>query len=174
MNRLLPTAVLLICIGAVSPAIGAKDEALTATTFIHEDAAGKLAIIGSVAVIVSGTEPFISSIMEDALAVSLMLKGIKVAYPDEKNLGKTRTRPADDPLRLAKSVGANCLITGTLVTEPPSLEQFRPLRIAIASLSLIDVPMDKTLVWALYEPEQPVTTTKIARAFTQTLLESLK
>jgi len=178
MNRLV--SVLTVAVLLCPAGLAAKDDALAATVFVHEDAAGKLAIIGSVAVVITGTDAFISRIMEDALAVSLLLQGIKVAYPDEKDLGKTRTRPSDatsdaaDPLRLAKSVGANCLITGTLVTEPPSLDQLRPLRVAIASLSLIDVPMDKTLVWALYEPEQTVTTTKIARAFAGTLVEKLK
>lgn len=171
-NNLIPVLIAGLC--ALSPAFAAKDDALAATVFVHEDAAGKLAIIGSVAVVVSGTDPFISRIMEDALAVSLMQKGIKVAYPDEKDLGKSRSRPGDDPLRLARSVGANCLVIGTLVTEPTSIDQFRPLRVSIASLSLVDVPMDKTLLWVLYEPEQPVSTTKIARAFTSTLRESLK
>ncbi|MEO0085579.1 MAG: hypothetical protein ABIK37_03000 [candidate division WOR-3 bacterium] len=171
-KSLIPILAAALC--ALSPALMAKDDALAATVFVHEDAAGKLAIIGSVAIVISGTDQFISRIMEDALAVSLMQKGIKVAYPDEKDLGKARARPNDDPLRLARSVGANCLITGTLVTEPTSIDQFRPLRVSIASLSLVDVPMDKTLLWVLYEPEQPVTTTKIARAFTSTLQESLK
>lgn len=173
-NGLKSVIVLALGLGAATPALAAGNDALAPTVFVHEDAAGKLAIIGPVAVVISGTDPFISSIMEDALAVSLMNKGIKVAYPDEKDLGKARTRPNDEPLRLARSLGANCLVTGTVVTEPPSLDQFRPLRVAIASLSLVDVPMDKTLLWALYEPEQAVATTKIARSFTQVLQEKLK
>ena len=46
-------------------------------------------------------------------------------------------------------------------TEPPGEWEYRTVRIAIASLSVVDVPQDKTLLWVLYEPEQAVTATAV-------------
>jgi hypothetical protein len=97
-----------------------------------------------------------------------------VAYPDENDFGKPRRERGADPLEVARSVGANTLVTGTVVTEPPGEWEYRTVRIAIASLSVVDVPQDKTLLWVLYEPEQAVTATAVARAFVDTMAAELK
>ncbi len=163
----------LVCIGLVPLAL-AGDTLEPSVKFVHEDAAGKLDIIGEVAVVLTGNDPFVNRIMEDVLAISLMSEGIKVAYPDEMHFGKPRQEPGTDPMQIAVSVGANALITGMIVTEPPGEWQFRTVRVSMASLSVVDVPEDKSLVWALYEPERATTSTKIARAFCGLLVESLE
>lgn len=167
--------VLTLSLGSVG--FAAEDE-IPSTKYVHEDAAGKLEIIGKAAVVLTGSDHFVNRIMEDVIAISLLDKGIKVAYPKEAHLGKPREELKGDPVELARAAGANVLITGTVVTEPPTETQYgrfvRSLRVSFASLSLVDVPMDKTLIWILYEPESGVTATKVARAFVQTLVESLK
>jgi len=161
----------LMLAGAVSFLTGA--EGVPATTYVDEDAAGKLDILGEVAVVMTGNDPFINRIMEDVLAVELLSRGIVVAYPEEADFGKPGRRD-DDPMAVARSVGAEALVTGMLVTEPPGDWQFRTVRVSIASLSLVDVPMDKTLIWSLYEPEEAVTATRIAREFAGCLVDNLK
>lgn len=165
MNRIL----------TISMALAAAAVAdLPATKYVHEDAAGKLAMIGEVAVVLNGDDHFITRVVEDVITINLLGRGIRVAYPDENDFGKPRRERGADPLEVARSVGANTLVTGTVVTEPPGEFEYRTVRIAIASLSVVDVTEDKTLLWVLYEPEEPVTATAIARAFTATLAEELK
>ena len=168
----IPVAVLCLTLaGAASLLSGA--EGVPATTYVHEDAAGKLDILGEVAVVMTGTDPFINRIMEDILAIELLSRGISIAYPEEADFGKPRQRD-DDPMAVARAVGADALVTGMVVTEPPGDWQFRTVRVSIASLSLVDVPMDKTLIWSLYEPEEAVTATRIAREFAGCLVDNLK
>ncbi len=170
----------LVMVVACGP-VFAKGDDLVATVVVHEDAVGKLDMLGSVAVVMSGNDPFINRIMEDVLAIRLMDRGIKVAYPDETHFARWR-EAVKDPMAVARSSGANVLLTGMLVTEwsnGPGAEHCRghglsrSMRLSLASLSLIDIPHDKYLVWALYEPESPVTSTRIAREFINTLVESL-
>jgi hypothetical protein len=163
----------LAAVGTPSLALAGGEE-IPATEFVHEDAAGKLDILGEVAVVIAGNDPFINRIMEDVLAINLMSRGIKLAYPEQADFGKPRREADTDPMQVAQSVGANGLVTGMVVTEPPGEWQFRTVRVSIASLSLIDVPQDKSLVWVLYEPEQPVTSTRIASAFAEFMVESLE
>ncbi|MBN2537135.1 hypothetical protein JXB37_02540 [candidate division WOR-3 bacterium] len=167
MNRILTLSTALVLAAAV-----AAD--LPATKFVHEDAAGKLAMIGEVAVVLTGDDHFITRVAEDVITINLLSRGIRVRYPDENDFGKPRRERGADPLEVARSVGANTLVTGTVVTEPPGEFEYRTVRIAIASLSVVDVPEDKTLLWVLYEPDDPVTATAIARAFTATMAEELK
>lgn len=165
----------MIVLTALAASSGlAKEEVIPATKYVHEDAAGKLDILGEVAVVITGNDPFINRIMEDVLAINLMSEGLKIAYPDETNFGKPRRESGADPVQIAESVGANTLVTGMVVTEPPGEWQFRSIRVSIASLSVIDVPQDKSLLWVLYEPEQAVTSTRVARAFSKLMIESLK
>ena len=164
----------------------AKGDDLAATVVVHEDAAGKLDMLGPVAVVMSGNDPFINRIMEDVLAIRLMDRGVRVAYPDETHFARWRKAPSD-PMTVVRSSGANALLTGMLVTDRPGGEGpgiqgdehcrcrglSRSMRLSLASLSLIDVPHDKYLVWALYEPETPATVTRVAREFVSTLVEGL-
>lgn len=151
-----------------------------AADFVHEDAAGKLKVIGQAAVVITGDDQFVSRIMEDVLTVVLLAKGVKVAYPEEASFGKWRKDAAADPMQIARKAGANVLVTGTVITEPVYAEYkvghaaYRSLKVSLASLSLIDVPQEKTLVWALYEPEEATTISKVARAFAGKLMEALK
>ena len=174
----------LVMVVACGP-VFAKGDDLAATVVVHEDAAGKLDMLGSVAVVMSGNDPFINRIMEDVLAIRLMDRGIKVAYPDETHFARWR-EAVKDPMVVARSSGANVLLTGMLVTEWPGGDGSRAggehcrghglsrsMRLSLASLSLIDIPHDKYLVCALYEPESPVTSTRIAREFINTLVKSL-
>ena len=161
------------CVAALGTPVLAKDE-IPVTKFVHEDAAGKLDMIGEVAVVMTGDDLFINRIMEDVIAINLMAQGIKVAYPEETNFGKPRREHGADPSQVAVSVGATTLVTGTVVTEPPGEWQYRTVKVSIASLSVVDVPMDKTLIWVLYEPDEATTTTKIARAFTSMMVEELE
>lgn len=147
---------------------------MPATKFVHEDAAGKLALIGEVAVVLTGDDHFITRVVEDVVTINLLARGIRVAYPDENDFGKPRRERGADPLEVARSVGANTLVTGTVVTEPPGEFEYRTVRIAIASLSVVDVPQDKTLLWVLYEPEEAVTATTVARAFVETMAAELE
>ncbi|OYD14505.1 hypothetical protein CH330_08465 [candidate division WOR-3 bacterium JGI_Cruoil_03_51_56] len=162
----------LVFSGLVSSVFADKLE--PSVEFVHEDAKGKLDMIGEVAIVMTGNDPFINRIMEDVLAISLLAKGVKIAYPEETNFGKPRRESGTDPMEIAKSVGANVLVTGMAVTEPPGEFQFRTVRISIASLSLIDVPQDKTLIWVLYEPEKATTSSKISRSFAEMMVKSLK
>ena len=172
--------VVLALLGTLTAGLAAKLE--PTAEFVHEDAKGKLAMVGTAAVVLSGDDPFVNRITEDVLAIMLLGKGIKVAYPDENSFGKPRRDKDTDPMQVARKVGANVLLTGMVVTEPACVQdceggcecKCRSLKVSIASLSLIDVPQDKALVWALYEPEEAVSTSKIATAFVELLLESLK
>jgi hypothetical protein len=168
MNRIL---VLSSALALTAPAVGQE---LPATKFVHEDAAGKLAMVGDVAVVLTGDDHFITRVVEDVITINLLARDIRVSYPDENDFGKPRRERGADPLEVARSVGANTLVTGTVVTEPPGEYEYRTVRIAIASLSVVDVPEDKTLVWVLYEPEEAATATAIARAFVATMVEELK
>jgi len=155
VKRMLATGWLLVFLALPAIAGAEKAAGLTGTKYVHPDARGKLAILGNVAVVITGTDPFINRVMEDVLAISLMAQG-------------------DDPLKLARSVAANALITGTLVTEPPGESRWRSVRVSIAALALVDVPQDKTLLWGLYEPEVATTTTRIAQDFAAMVVKELQ
>ncbi len=172
MKKACAVVLCLALSGLVSLVLADKLE--PSVEFVHEDAKGKLDMIGEVAIVMTGNDPFINRIMEDVLAISLMSSGVKIAYPDETHFGKPRPEQGTDPMQIAMSVGANVLVTGMAVTEPPGEWQFRTVKVSIASLSLIDVPQDKTLIWVLYEPEKATTSSKIARAFAKVMVESLK
>lgn len=167
MMRLIAAAFLLpvvLAAGGLEPAV----------LHIHEDAAGKLDMLGEVAVVMTGNDRFINRIMEDVLAIKLMAAGIKVAYPEEAHFGKPREDIEVDPVAFARRVGANAVVTGTVITEPPGEWQFRTVKVSIASLSLLDVAEDKSLVWALYEPEVATTSSRVAAAFADELVSALK
>ncbi|MFO7639660.1 MAG: hypothetical protein R6X14_10280 [bacterium] len=146
------------------------------TVFVHEDAAGRLSVLGRVAVVLAGDDPLVNRIAEDVLAISLMSRDIQVAYPAETHFGRQRDRVAD-PAGFARRQGADVLITGMLITEPGEYDsrgyERRSLRVSIASLSLVDLPRDKVLVWALYEPEPATGVSRIGGAFIELLAESL-
>ena len=163
-----------ILLPSLALALATTAAEMPATKFVHEDAAGKLAMIGEVAVVLTGDDHFITRVVEDVITINLLARGIKVRYPDENDFGKPRRERGADPLEVARSVGANTLVTGTVVTEPPGEWEYRTVRIAIASLSLVDVPRDKTLLWVLYEPEEAVTATIVARAFVETMAAELE
>jgi hypothetical protein len=168
-------SVAVLCLAAAGTcALAQAGQLEPAVVHVHEDAEGKLDVLGDVAVVMTGNDRFINRIMEDVLAIKLLAEGIKVAYPEEAYFGKPRDESDADPLDLALRVGANAVVTGTVVTEPPGEWQYRTVKVSIASLSLIDVPFDKSLVWALFEPDEAVTSTKVAGAFVETLLEALE
>ncbi|MEO0081430.1 MAG: hypothetical protein ABIL25_03935 [candidate division WOR-3 bacterium] len=173
---------MIITVLTVLVAVGLAAKLEPAAKFVHEDAKGKLTIIGKAAVVLTGDDQFVNRIMEDVTAIGLLGRGIKVAYPDENSFGKLRREPGKDPMQVARTAGANVLLTGMVVTEPvcPSdcgrecQHPCRSLKVNIASLSLVDVPQDKVLVWALYEPDSAVSTSRLATAFVELLVESLK
>ncbi|MFO7674799.1 MAG: hypothetical protein R6X12_00565 [bacterium] len=172
MSRVLAVTVLL-SLASATPAA----ELEPATSFVHEDAAGRLAMLGKVAVVMAGDDHFVSRIIEDVLAISLMNRDIKVVYPAETHFGRPRDRVAN-PAAFARQQGADVLITGTVVTEPGDYDsrgfERRSLRVSIASLSLVDLPRDKVLVWALYEPEPAAGVSRVGGAFVNLLAKSLK
>lgn len=166
---------LALCLVAVGVGMCVQATELDpAVVHVHEDAAGKLALLGEVAVVMTGNDQFINRIMEDVLAIRLLAEGIEVVYPDEAHFGKPRDDSELDPVILAERVGANAVVTGTLVTEPPGEWQYRTVKVSIASLSLVDVPSGKSLVWALYEPEEAVTSSRLAGAFVETVIEAIE
>ncbi len=167
-------------------ATGAAAEKLEpAAEFVHEDAAGKLAMVGDVAVVLSGDDPFLCRLAEDVVAISLMEEGVRIVYPDQAYLGKPRADEGRTPVGVAKAVGANVLVTGTMLTDGGECAgcgagqhqcpgRCRSTKVALASLSVVDLPLDKTLVWAMYEPETPASVTAVARAFAAKFLADLK
>ena len=182
MRRICWPAVCIALLAAFAVSPGAKLE--PAAEFVHEDAKGKLAIIGNVAVALSGDDEFLARITEDVIAISLLARGIKVVYPEQAWFGKPRDTKGRGPVDLARAAGANVLVTGTLVSEPPERGgcdgkrdcpgRCRSSKLAIASLSVVDIPFDKTLVWALYEPENPVSASALGRAFVERAAAALK
>jgi hypothetical protein len=157
--------------------VTAAAELEPATSFVHEDAAGRLAMLGRVAVVLAGDDQFVSRIMEDVLTISLMSRDVRVVYPAENHFGRPRDRVVN-PAAFARQQGADVLITGTVVTEPGDHDsrgfERRSLRVSIASLSLVDLPRDKVLVWALYEPEPAAGVSRVGAAFVGLLAKSLK
>lgn len=61
-----------------------------------------------------------------------------------------------------------------IVTEPPDRWQSRTARVSSASLSLVEVVRDKSLVWALCELDVPVSPSHLAVAHAATLVQALK
>jgi hypothetical protein len=179
---------IVLCLAIIGLAAGVRAQKLEPVAeFVHEDAAGKLGIIGKVAVVLTGDAPFLCRVAEDVVAISLMNAGVKVAYPDETYLGKPRDEKGRSAEEIAKAAGANVLVTGTLVSDAPDCSgcgqgggghncpgSCRSSKVSMASLSVVDVPFSKTLVWALYEPENPVSGTRICQAFCQKMLADLK
>ena len=152
-------------------------ELVPATSFVHEDAAGRLAMLGKVAVVLAGDDHFVSRVMEDVLAINLLERDITVVYPAESHFGRPRERAAD-PAAFARREGADVLITGTVITEPGEYDgdgyERRSLKVSIASLSLVDLARDKVLVWALYEPDPATSVSRLGTAFAGLLAKSLK
>jgi len=181
MNVLSRVGLCLLLAGVASGA----EKLEPAAEFIHEDAAGKLEMVGNVAVVITGDDRFLCRLAEDVIAISLLGEGIKLAYPEQAYLGTERDDDDKTPSGIAKAAGANVLVTGTLLTEGcecADCGQYqhkcagpcRSTKVSIASLSIVDVPLDKTLVWALYEPETPVSVTRVAQAFAGKFLSALK
>ncbi len=145
--------------------------------FVHPDAAGKLPLIGSVAVILDGVDRAVVQMVEDALTLNLLAESIKVAYPSEKELGQERPE-IPVPYEWAKKQGANCLITGTVVARCARCAHGKSgctsKGIRAISISLVDIPQEKVLLWALYEPQSEVSPTLLAREFVRLLRESLQ
>lgn len=167
---------LMLCL--VVYCLGAAATLEPAAEFVHQDAAGKFSILGQAAVVITGDDQLVSHIMEDVFAVNLLSQGVRVVYPEETVLGKLRA-PAD-PMQIARKVGANVLITGMALTEPVCTEHKgecvskRSAKISLASLSLVDVPQGKTLVWTLYEPQGTATVSQVARAFVSRVMKALR
>ncbi|MGQ9679083.1 MAG: hypothetical protein ACUVUD_07390 [bacterium] len=166
---------LIFCFGMVVARAG--DTLKPAAVFVHPDAAGKLPIIGNVAVVLTGVDRQTNRLLEDALALLLLADSVRVVYPGEKELGKMRSEPPE-PVELAKREGANCLLTGTVVARcghcAHRKSQWSGEGVRAVSFSLLDVPEDKMLLWALYEPQSEVSLTEIARSFISLMKESLK
>ncbi|HDR00286.1 MAG TPA: hypothetical protein ENN51_08405 [candidate division WOR-3 bacterium] len=167
----------ILAVLALSVTLAPAAALAPAASFVHEDASGRLAILGKVAIVLTGDDAFVSRIAEDVLAITLMGHRIRVIYPAETHFGRPRDRVAD-PAGFARREGADVLITGTLVTEPGEHDRHgyerRSLRTSIASLSLVDLPRDKVLVWALYEPEPAAGVSRIGTAFVEFLVKSLE
>ncbi|MCX7731563.1 MAG: hypothetical protein N2248_00130 [candidate division WOR-3 bacterium] len=177
MIRKLTVALAVLLLAGISPAEEQKPELKPVASFVHPDAAGKLPILGTVAVVLSGIDPQANRLLEDALALGVLSESIRVIYPGEKELGKNRQSPPE-PVEFARKLGANSLITGNIIARCGhcvrsggrcSAEEMRAV-----SLALVDVPQDKVLVWALYEPESGTPVTAISQAFVRFMIESLK
>jgi hypothetical protein len=157
--------------------LGAEKDSITpSATFVHPDAAGKLPLIGNVAIVLAGVDKQTNQLLEDGVALLLLSESIKVVYPGEREIGKEREVPAE-PIDFARKINANCLVTGRVVARCGHCRRGKGHcpnnEIRALSLSLIDVPQDKVLVWALYEPDDkgPV---EICRSFVSFMLNSLK
>lgn len=167
----------LIVLSALGLFVRAEQDSIKPmASFVHPDAGGKLPIIGNVAVILSGVDRQTNQLLEDAVAMLLLSESIKVVYPNEKEIGKERKVPPE-PIEFARKINANCLVTGSVVARCGQCSRGKGHctneEIRALSLSLIDVPEDKVLVWALYEPEDksPV---EICRSFVRFMFESLQ
>lgn len=163
----------LILIGVAAGA----DTLKPAAVFVHPDAPGKFEIIGDVAVVLDGVDRAAACLLEDALAIALLAESVRVVYPSEKELGQRRPVVAE-PMRFAQQRKANCLVTGTVVARCGHCARGKGgcanEGIRAVSLSLVDLPQDKVLIWALYEPEKEAKPSAVARAFVELLKESLK
>ncbi|MEN9978871.1 MAG: hypothetical protein ABIK38_00800 [candidate division WOR-3 bacterium] len=175
--RKLTIALVLLLFTALILAEEQKPALAPVASFVHPDAGGKLPILGTVAVVLSGIDPQANRLLEDALALNLLSESIRVVYPGEKELGRNRQSPPE-PVEFARKLGANSLITGNIIARcghcvrskgSCSAEEMRAV-----SLALVDVPQDKVLVWALYEPESKTPVTAISQAFVRFMIESLK
>jgi hypothetical protein len=171
---MLRSSLVAILLAGLTWAGPAGEELVPSAEYVHPDAAGKLKVAGNVAVLMTGNDRFVNRVLEDLLAVDLMKQDLKVVYPTEANLGRSREPITKDPVEFARGTGANLVITGSVVTEPESDEQWRSTELSLASFSLVDIPMNKTLVWVLYEPEKPVTSSRLARSFVRKMIDSLK
>ncbi|MGQ9708431.1 MAG: hypothetical protein ACUVUR_06095, partial [bacterium] len=158
--------------------LGAENDTFPpSTTFVHPDAPGKLSVIGNVAVVLNGVDQPTNRLFEDVLTMLVMSESIPVVYPGEKEVGKPRHN-LPEPIEFARKVGANCLITGSVVAGcnpcPRCKGDCANEELRAVSLSLIDVPQDKILLWALYEPKKNTSPVEICRSFVRLLLDSLK
>lgn len=177
MRQVLATIFTLLMIAGIVYAGESKAELVPVASFVHPDAAGKLPIIGTVAVLVSGVDRQTVQLLEDALAIAVLNESIRVVYPSIQELGKERpVQPA--PLEFARKIGANCLLTGSVVARCRHCSQSKhhcgDEGIRAVSLSLIDVAEDKMLVWALYEPESATGPGELSQTFVRFMVNSLK
>jgi hypothetical protein len=161
-----------MCVVAAMPVLA--QPAPAAVKYVHPDAAGKLSILGNVAIAISGNDRMMNRMMEWALAIHLLNQGIKVVYPAVTRGALPRPDDVADPMQYARTLGANAVITGMILTEPPPEEMDRTVLVSIANLTLTDLAYDKILLDVLYEPEKASPTVPIARAFAQAMAESLK
>lgn len=165
----------IFCCGMSVAEVG--DTLNPSAVFVHSDARGKLPIIGNVAVVLTGVDRQTNRFLEDALALNLIAESVRVIYPSEKELGKIRSEPPE-PVEWAKKQGVNCLLTGTVVARcrhcAHGKSQCASEGVRAVSFSLVDVPEDKILLWALYEPKSAVALTELAWSFISLMKESLK
>ncbi|MCL6465757.1 MAG: hypothetical protein K6T77_03240 [candidate division WOR-3 bacterium] len=168
-------AITIFCFGF--SLAGSGDTLKPSAVFVHPDARGKLPIIGNVAVVLTGVDQQSTRLLEDALALLLLAESVKVIYPSEKDVGKIRGQ-LPDPVEWAKKQGVNCLLTGTVVARCSHCAHGKSRcaneGVRAVSFTLIDVPEDKILLWALYEPTDTVTPTDFARSFISLIKENLK
>ncbi len=174
-KKLLPFVVIIMLL--TTPVLSAEGDTLKpAALFVHPDAAGKLPLIGTVAITISGVDRTSARLIEDAIAIALLADSITVLYPGQKDLNRERPVPPD-PVAWAKKLGANTLITGTLVARCGHCARgksgCRDERVRAVSFYLVDVPQDKILLWALYEPSENTPPSGVVNNFVRIMKESL-
>ncbi len=174
MKKLLPFITILL----IAPCLWAATDTLKpAALFVHPDAAGKLPLIGTVAITISGVDRAGARLLEDALAIHLLADSIRVISPKEKEIGRERPLPPE-PVEWAKKLGANTLLAGTLVARCGHCARGKSgcsnEGIRAVSFYLVDVPQDKILLWALYEPPENTPPSTVANNFVKIMRESLK
>lgn len=180
MRKVLIILTIIACIG-LSPILSAQENSTRSPLVsVSEEAKTKLKTAQTVAIFLSGNDPLLTRIIEDALAIHLTNAGFTVTNREtlEKSVGeqiakkrKGKEGGAVNALEIGKAVSADSILTGTVIVK--SVEQ-KSLLVKIASFQLLDVAGEETLVRFLSESEKGKSFSEVTGEFVDILKQNVR
>lgn len=173
-------AVIIICIGLSTLSLAQEKGGISPIIAVSKEAKARLKATRTTAIFLSGNDPLLTRIVEDAVAIHLTNAGFTVINREmlEKSVGeqvakkkKEKAEGAINALEIGLAVNADSILTGTIVIE--SGEQ-RSLLTKVASFQLMDIASGKTMINVLFESEKGNSLSETAKGFVDILMQNVE
>ena len=181
MKRLIKILIVVCCIGLSHASLFAQEKGnASPIVALSKDVKAKLKTGAKIAIFLSGNEPILTRLIEDALSIYLTNAGFTPINREklEKGIGeqviqkrKEKIEGAINALEVGKIVNSDSIITGTIIME--SGEQ-KSIVVKIASFQLVDVASEKTLLSFLSEPEKGKSLLEMVKGFVDILKQNVE
>lgn len=170
----------IICIGFSTSLFAQEKSTISPITAVSKEAKTNLKTVKTIAIFLTGNDPLLTRIAEDALSIYLTNIDFTVINREmlEKSVGEEVTKKkkekiegAINALEIGRAVNADSILTGTVIVE--STEEKLALA-RIASFQLVDVANGKTLINVLIESEKGKSISETAKGFVDILKQNMK